>query len=787
MYDQGWSQVNSAYNFVNKELTNPENVKSRDIFLKQAKDNLKNLSSMDLSQHQNVMSANGVFQPWVNNTKALGDAALTSHWKQQEQVGEGYRLNDGGKFFNQKNVDYVKKQRMAFANDAADSWQDYYQNKRSYTPYHDYHKHVQELMKDFKPSSYKIDKVNGLYKYTDENASWTQAEIRKYLDANLSDQDKQQMKIEGDVMYNNSPQQMGQIFVNMAKNEMTQFDAGIQLYNKKLASATKPDEIKELKEYISNLEDRKKALSTNVDNINKGDLSFIKKKGEELAYGIMYNQYINKVSNGWSHADITHKISGDDVGLTIYREKAADRRQERSFEQQKELAMLKGEIAPPAQLNEIQISDDKEVSLSTLNKNVDDIHKKQEDISDMNRGMVATWKASLPENKGKSITLKDVTDDDITAYRNKGFNGKPLPVTHLFRSNERALESLEFESGIAQKRLNNVVEKIKDSYTPEKKQELANATNELSKLGTIKLSSGVTISAGDIVKALNADPNAVSSGYWGSGVGDISLKINGKTYSPFNDGKHSEKDVINFVNFVTKVKGARSNQKIFENYDNDIKKYFKDHQADLKNTAANVLTFSKGSYEANTLEKEMYNIFPEAEYSIQHAGLGSDPTNQGSAYFYISNKSDTPPSTADVTKYLQQRGYKDVVARTQTGGPTIYEIKNYKSPITSQYNQYNPIEKLVLTDLANVKFVEGGGMYQTGAYTSKSNRKLMITKDHNLYYLMVEGLNDNSSEMQKWPNPFTNASDAVLQGQLLTAPNANNLPEAQLRAYQSLL
>ena len=54
LYEQGFAQVNSAYNFVNRGVTNPYSVQVRDTFLKQAKDNLKNLSALDLSQQQNV-------------------------------------------------------------------------------------------------------------------------------------------------------------------------------------------------------------------------------------------------------------------------------------------------------------------------------------------------------------------------------------------------------------------------------------------------------------------------------------------------------------------------------------------------------------------------------------------------------------------------------------------------------------------------------------------------------------------------------------------------------------
>jgi hypothetical protein len=77
MYDQGFAQVNSAYNYINRETTNPYNTKVKDQFLRQAKDNLKNLSSMDLSQFQNVEAANSVFGPFQNNTDVIGDQAYS--------------------------------------------------------------------------------------------------------------------------------------------------------------------------------------------------------------------------------------------------------------------------------------------------------------------------------------------------------------------------------------------------------------------------------------------------------------------------------------------------------------------------------------------------------------------------------------------------------------------------------------------------------------------------------------------------------------------------------------
>ena len=142
LYEQGFAQVNSAYNFVNRNVTNPYSLNVRDTFLKQAKENLKNLSSLDLSQQQNVNSAKGVFEPFIKNKPVLMDMAATAHWDQQEAIGESYRLKDGGKEFSEDNLNYIRQQRAAFAADDINSVGGYYANRRSYNPYYDYNKEI---------------------------------------------------------------------------------------------------------------------------------------------------------------------------------------------------------------------------------------------------------------------------------------------------------------------------------------------------------------------------------------------------------------------------------------------------------------------------------------------------------------------------------------------------------------------------------------------------------------------------------------------------------------------
>lgn len=784
MYDQGWSQLNAAYNFVNKDLTNSQNIEERDRFLKQAKNNLKGLAGMDLSQHQNVMSARGVFEPWANNKNALGDASLTSHWKQQEAIGEGYRLEDGGKFFNQFNVDYVKKQRAAFAGDSADSWEDYWKSKRSYTPYHDYHKHVEELMKNFKPSTTEIDKVNGLYKYTVKKADWLQAEIRKYLDANLSDQDKQQMKIEADVLYNNNPQQMGQVYTNMAKNELTQYDAGISWANSKLKSATKPEDIKEIKDYISTLEDRKKALNTNLEAIGKGDYTYVKKKGEDLAMNIFYNQYMNKVSNGYSHADNSFKISGDEVALAIYNQNRQDMRQEDAQAHDKEMARLKGEIAPPAQLNTLTLPEEENVSMATFQKKADVIDNEITTLSNVNKGMVATWMSTLPENKGKEISTKDVTEKQVAQFLATGNNGKPIPLTHAFYSNQNKIDENVIKREAVLNRVKDVEDKVTKSYSANEKAQLAQIEANINKIGNIKLDDGTTISATALFNGVKSGRMKISSNSL-FGDDDYSVTINGKEHRAVNkiEGMTSNRRQENtaLLSAVNQIQRAR-NTDVFEKYEKDVSDYFKKHGKDLTYTA-NLQTFSKGSYEAKTLEAEMYNLFPEEKYAVQHAGIGADSRNQGSAFFYINGKGDFEPSVNDVKAYLNQRGYTDVEAIETPGtGATLYKINNFKSPIISQYNQFNSLERAVLDDLSTEKHTGSGGRYTTGVYKSNSNRYLQIKKEHNSYYLLVQGL-EGGNTMDQYPQAFSDATSPILLGQYLTARSAQGVPEAQLQWY----
>ena len=315
MYEQGFSEIAGKYKQITRSVTNPINGQTRDKFVKEAMTNLKDLSAMDLSQQQNVQSASSVFQPFYKNTDVLGDMALTSHWDQQESIGDSFRLKDGGKEYSQDNIDYIRQQRKQFEGADPSSWRDVYSQRRSYTPYWDWNKEVFEKVKEFKPSRTKIEKLNGMYTVTTEDKSYTKEELSKYLDSVLSDKAKQQMKIEASVRYGNDPKALAGLYANEVQDAIPILAQKIEETKDRIKREKNPENIKALQQDQAYYEERQSKLENNLKSVASGDMSFLTGNIEGLAYDMYYNQNIRKLANGLSHKDIEQSIGYDQVAM----------------------------------------------------------------------------------------------------------------------------------------------------------------------------------------------------------------------------------------------------------------------------------------------------------------------------------------------------------------------------------------------------------------------------------------------------------------------------------------
>lgn len=111
MYEQGFSQVKSAYDSIlNAPLNAQGNSELRDSYLQQAQKKLKNLAGVDLSLHQNVEAANAVFSPFWQDQELLMDYAKSK--KINDEMQKAFALQNSTdpkqrEQFWQTGVDYV--------------------------------------------------------------------------------------------------------------------------------------------------------------------------------------------------------------------------------------------------------------------------------------------------------------------------------------------------------------------------------------------------------------------------------------------------------------------------------------------------------------------------------------------------------------------------------------------------------------------------------------------------------------------------------------------------------
>jgi hypothetical protein len=241
-YDKGFAQLSSVWQQISRPVTNPENAKKRDEFLRQAKENLKNLSTLDLSDYKNVQSAMRVFEPYANNTELIGDQAFTQFLNEQENIAEGYRNQDGGKYFNEENLNDVRSQRAEFAAAKPSDWSKFYQNKRAYTPYYNTTEEYVKLMEKFEPSSVTTINKNGAYITTITDKSWYKEDIQRYLDGTLSGNAKQQWNIEARNRLKANPDGIKNLFLQQTKERFPAIDKELSALDIRILKAKTPEE-----------------------------------------------------------------------------------------------------------------------------------------------------------------------------------------------------------------------------------------------------------------------------------------------------------------------------------------------------------------------------------------------------------------------------------------------------------------------------------------------------------------------------------------------------------------
>lgn len=771
MYEQGFAQVKNAYSNVSRNVTNGSNAVVRDQFLQQAQQNLKNLSSLDLSQQQNALSASNVFKPFYKNTDVLGDMALTSHWDQQESIADSYRLKDGGKEYSEDNINFVRKQRSAFASDAASSWKGYYSQKRSFNPYYNWNEEVMKAMDKFKPSTYKIDKLNGLYKITEESEGAKAEDVRRYLDGVLSDKAKQQMKIEADVRLNNDPQQLAQNYSQIAKNEIEMFDMSLKNIDKGLKQTKNKEEIEQLTKAKERILAQRSDIDNNLSKINSGDYSFIKNNGSELAYSIYYNQNVNKLAKGFSYDKITKTIGQDEVAVALMKEARADSRQAAGFRHAEKMKMIDLQISgqgQPASFEINQLSMGKGAAafkqdfLSTQ-KQVDEYDKAAVTVTMQQKQYVL----SKAKERNPNLNINDITQSFVNNWlKSGGVNGGAVSRNDKYFEYTNQLATIDALKAVPLNKLKQVNDNVMSQFSAEERKQIQDANTKIDKIGTIVLDDGKTITARELVNGINAGTIKKSGG-----ADSYTFTINGKDYKAEDRVQAQSAATIqknlNLLGAITQIEyfqgkgGGWFTNSPYEKYMKAINKNFDSISKDQV-LSTKVIMFQDGSKQAKELENSVSSLF-ESGVTVKHRGVGVTGVNQGDSYFYITPGKDSKLNEEQIKSMLTSAGYTNEVVDQGAGNPKVYKISNLRSKVAQQFKTFSPLESAVIN---SVNTHQGNSTYTSAPFTAPgSSTMYTIRKDNGLYYLNIPGQQDS------YPGAFSDPSEAVMTARVLSANN----------------
>ena len=572
MYERGFSEVAGKYGELTRELSHSKNVQQRDQFLKESMNNLKNLSSMDLSQQQNVEAASSVFAPFWKNTHILGDIMLTKFYNQQENIAEGFRLKDGGKEYSDDNINIVRMQRQAFAKGDPMAYGQYYQNKEYFKPYVDVENFFSEKMKDFKPDDISTTTPKGFYFYKEQDASVRPEAVKRYLQGVMTDKVKEQIRISAVVKYGNNPQAVIAEYASTASNNVKQITGELDKVNSRLKIERDPIEKEKLSAYKTELEDSKKVFSNNVERIKAGDTGFLSGQLNNLAYEILYNEKVNRFANAQARKVYKMDITENGAAVAVWKEQMADKRADKRMAFDMELEKLKasGAFEPVIETGITKGGN--------LNLGINDVRTKYQEAennkrqvtADLNKFIVNYWKGDGTKDSNDVLTEADL-------IKNPSLVNKFLNDHAALEAVQNYKKSINLANGTQQSYqalFNAATKKASANLTPEQKSALAATKSQVTKLGPVALvENGRFVNFGSDAIFDGIIDGSVSVKYTG---GVTQLNIQGKTYTlnPKGNDVFVRQAIEKVKNIENLAKSVPSVSSAMSTYTKDMDNYF---------------------------------------------------------------------------------------------------------------------------------------------------------------------------------------------------------------------
>jgi hypothetical protein len=187
-YNQGWQQVNNIYSSVlNSPMMREDTNAKRDQFFKDIENQIKQLSSVDLSLAQNIDMAGEIFKPFYEDELILKDLGFTKKYQDEMALADRYRkcLDDSckGKYWK-GGVKALQYQAEDFRN--ADKNSALRASLPEYTPYVNAMEKYSKAIKDM-GFSMTYDEIKGGYIVTTKNGPKLQAPLMNFIMSRFGD------------------------------------------------------------------------------------------------------------------------------------------------------------------------------------------------------------------------------------------------------------------------------------------------------------------------------------------------------------------------------------------------------------------------------------------------------------------------------------------------------------------------------------------------------------------------------------------------------------------------
>lgn len=370
-WDAGAARVKAVYdNALNLKLSLEPNKEIRKKYLEDAEKQLTKLSSMDLSDPSVQRQGFALFKPLFQDEGIIFDDLTTRHYEKVRNDALMYRQKDNGKGYSDINMAYAMQGYNEFVNSQDRmAGKNFYQNRKEYTPYHDYTEDFSKALKDCKPSSIETTSPNygensAVTGYMKETYSKTlsAAQVRGCLEAGLSPNAQRQLQIEGSVSYRNNLPVLASDTTNYLSGVTGNLSARLQqLSASKAALATRKDlSERDKTSMIEALDNETQGVSEELDRANNniaklqaGDYTDLQNNFETYAGSVYSYKKLYKKALASAFEERRENYKADPVQLNAIK-----------FSQDKYLAQM--DFSFDVSLEEMKQAHDKEMKLMDL-------------------------------------------------------------------------------------------------------------------------------------------------------------------------------------------------------------------------------------------------------------------------------------------------------------------------------------------------------------------------------------------------------------------------------------